>query len=133
MLHNGRHSGTEIVVVAVLVIIQEALRRQHIGRCSTGHRRDRVGQIGGVDYIRTVVVVVVMIVVVVVVPSSFVRVRIQVIVDVLLHLRLRGEPSPTIGHWTAKGTIALRRQNDEIKSSGQAINYYHLSALLRTW
>lgn len=108
MLHNGRHSGTEIVVV-ILVIIQEALRRQHIGRCSTGHRCDRVGQIGGVDYIRTVVVVI-MIVVVVVIPSSFVRVRIQVIVDVLLHLRLRGEPSPTIGHWTAKGTVALRRQ-----------------------
>lgn len=43
------------------------------------------------------------------VPARLRRVRVHVVVDVLLHLRLGGEAPPAVGHGAAEGPVALVR------------------------
>lgn len=100
MLHHRVHHARYNIILVVHPE-ERRLRGQRVRSRPTGHRSNRVGQIGGVQH-RTGIVIHV--------APALARMRIQMVVDVLLHFRLGGEAAPAVGHWAAERTITLEER-----------------------
>lgn len=82
---------------------------------ATSNGRNGVAQVGSIQHGSGICI-----------PSPLAGVWVQVVVNVFLHLGLRSEATPTVGHGTAERTITLDDENKLIKRVTQDPLITHL-------